>query len=89
MEVGRVGGEEKERGKWRDEGGRGGGGEGGTVTLALPHLWAYHLARGGKMTAADPRRAAATSLKRRDKLGECERPDSTAPSVLIRHAALS
>lgn len=28
MEVGRVGGEEKERGKWRDEGGRGGGGEG-------------------------------------------------------------
>lgn len=41
------------------------------------------------MTAAGPRRAAATSLKRRDKLGECERPDSAALSVLIGHAALS
>lgn len=59
-----------------------------TVTLALPHLWAYHLACGVKMTAVGPRRAAATSLKQRDRLGECERPDS-AVTVLIRHGALS
>lgn len=60
-----------------------------TVTLALPHLWAYHLACRRKMTAVGPRRAAATSLERRDKLGECERPDSAAVTVLIRHGALS
>lgn len=85
MEVGGGKGEGEEKGS--DE--RRVAPVGVTVTLALPHLWACHLACGEKMTAAGPRRAAATSLKQRDKLGECERPDSAAVSVLIRHGALS
>lgn len=37
---------------------------------------------GGEMTAAGPRRAAATSLKRHDKLGEFEQPDSGTFAVV-------
>lgn len=66
-------------------------GVGGAVTLGLPHLWAYHLARGGegRELLYQPPKGQSDFLNHFNNLGECDCPDSAAVSVLIRHSALS
>lgn len=64
--------------KWEEE----------TVTLGLPHLGAYHRLAGEKLLYQPPK-GESDFLKHFNKLGECDCPDITTVSVLIRHRALS